>query len=39
MMNWLDWWLVNPERWYAHPYTVLWGYLAAGVVTVMPTES
>jgi hypothetical protein len=31
----LRWWLNNPREWNAHPYTVLWGYLAGAVVTVV----
>ena len=30
----LRWWLVNPERWHAHPSTLVWGMAAGCVVLV-----
>jgi len=31
----LRWWLNNPREWNAHPSTVLWGFAAMGIVTLL----
>lgn len=31
----LRFWLANPREWHAHPYTILWGFLAAAIVAVL----
>lgn len=28
-------WLSNPREWHAHPYTIVAGFLAAAIVTVV----